>query len=97
MTSLPKTDSICELAKFWDAHDVTDFDGDLQEVTEAVFARSEDLAIHLSPADAQALHALAAKRRVSGSELVSAWVHERVQTQIGKQIGNRFRLSEESN
>ena len=36
---IPKTDSIEELARFWDAHDITDFEEELEEVTEAVFAR----------------------------------------------------------
>jgi len=34
---LPKTDSIPELAQFWDTHDLTDFEDELEEVTEPVF------------------------------------------------------------
>ncbi len=37
--ALPQTDSIQELAKFWDTHDLTDFENDLEEVTEPVFER----------------------------------------------------------
>ena len=33
-TSLPKTDSIQELAKFWDSHDITDFDEQLELAVE---------------------------------------------------------------
>jgi hypothetical protein len=36
---LPRTDSIQELARFWDTHDVTDFEEELEEVTEPVFVR----------------------------------------------------------
>jgi hypothetical protein len=36
---LPKTDSIHELASFWDTHDLTDFEDQLQEVNEPVFER----------------------------------------------------------
>lgn len=36
---LPTTDSIRELASFWDTHDLTDFDDQLVEVTEPVFER----------------------------------------------------------
>ncbi len=36
---LPKSDSIDELAQFWDTHAVSDFDADLDEVTESVFER----------------------------------------------------------
>ena len=36
---LPKTDSIQELARFWDTHDVTEFDQELEVVDEPVFER----------------------------------------------------------
>ena len=34
---LPQTDSIQELAHFWDTHDLTDFEDELEEVTEPIF------------------------------------------------------------
>jgi hypothetical protein len=37
--SMPQTDSIQELARFWDTHDLTDFEDELEEVTEPVFER----------------------------------------------------------
>lgn len=36
---IPKTDSIQELAAFWDTHDLADFEDELEEVTEPVFER----------------------------------------------------------
>jgi hypothetical protein len=39
---LPETDSIQELANFWDTHDVTDFDDELVEVAEPVFVRASE-------------------------------------------------------
>lgn len=36
---LPQTDSIQELASFWDTHDVTEFENELEEVGEQVFQR----------------------------------------------------------
>ena len=36
---IPETDSIQELASFWDTHDLTDFEDQLEEVTEPVFER----------------------------------------------------------
>jgi hypothetical protein len=35
--ALPKTDSIEELARFWDSHEVTEFEDQLEEVKEPVF------------------------------------------------------------
>jgi len=34
---IPQTDSIEELARFWDSHDLTDYEDQLEEVTEAFF------------------------------------------------------------
>jgi hypothetical protein len=34
---IPMTDSIEELAQFWDTHDLTDFEDKLEEVKESVF------------------------------------------------------------
>ena len=33
-TNIPQTDSIQELARFWDTHDLTDFEDELEEVGE---------------------------------------------------------------
>jgi hypothetical protein len=42
---LPKTDSIDELAQFWDTHDLTDFEDQLEVVTEPVFVTECEPAI----------------------------------------------------
>lgn len=42
--ALPETDSIEELARFWDSHEVTEFEGQLEEVKEPVFERKDDAA-----------------------------------------------------
>jgi hypothetical protein len=36
---IPGTDDIEELARFWDTHDATDFEDEVEEVTEPVFVR----------------------------------------------------------
>jgi hypothetical protein len=37
-----EADSIEELARFWDTHDLTNFADQLEEVTEPVFRRCSD-------------------------------------------------------
>ncbi|HLG15697.1 MAG TPA: hypothetical protein VJH03_14520 [Blastocatellia bacterium] len=37
MANIPNTDSIEELARFWDTHDLAHFEDELEEVTEPVF------------------------------------------------------------
>jgi len=63
---LPKTDSIDELARFWDTHDLTDFENDLEQVGEPVFVRTKgtSLSIDLQPAEAQRLTKIARAKGV---------------------------------
>ena len=75
---LPKTDSIQELANFWDTHDVTDFSDELEEVREPVFERDIDITVHLESGDAQAVREMARLRGVRDSELIREWVRERI-------------------
>ncbi|HEV3021112.1 MAG TPA: hypothetical protein VGX76_01540, partial [Pirellulales bacterium] len=39
--------SIQELARFWDTHDLIDFDDELEEVTERVFDREQAITLRL--------------------------------------------------
>ena len=40
-----QTDSIEELARFWDTHNLTDFENQLDEVTEPIFVRPKATAV----------------------------------------------------
>ena len=75
---LPQTDSIQQLAQCWDTHDVTDFEGELEEVTEAVFDREEAVMVHLTPEDAEAVKEIAKAKGLSDSELIREWIVEKV-------------------
>jgi predicted HicB family RNase H-like nuclease len=77
-TKLPKTDSVAELAKFWDSHDLTDFEDELEEVTEPIFASSGAIRVHLPPRDAAAVKKLAQAEGISQEELVRGWVRQHV-------------------
>ena len=48
-TNIPQTDSIQELAHFWDTHDLTDFEDKLEEVGESVFERQIVISVRLEP------------------------------------------------
>ena len=71
----PQTDSIEELAQFWDLHDLTDFEDELEEVHEPVFQHavtisltSEDIAVNILPK----------ARGVSPRTLIQEWVAESI-------------------
>ena len=78
--NLPNTDSIKELASFWDVHDLTDFDDQLEEVTESVFERRGTvLQVPLTAQQARALEALAQSRGVDSASLIQEWVQSNIQ------------------
>ena len=80
MTDLPKTDSIHELVSFWQTHDLTDFDDQLDEVTEPVFTKDETvLHVPLTDEQARALESLAQSRGMGAPSLIQEWVQQHIQ------------------
>lgn len=77
---MPQTDSIEELARFWDTHDLTDFEDQLEEVTEPVFARPKATAvtIPLRPKEVQTLRRIAKSQGVDDVALLQQWILERL-------------------
>ncbi len=78
---LPQTDSIQELAQFWDTHDFTDFEDELEEVTEPVFAPRKAIQLDLDSTEADAVRKIAEAEGVADSELIRSWVREKIGVQ----------------
>jgi hypothetical protein len=57
--TIPQADSIVELAHFWDHHDLTDFEHELEEVSKPVFERERVMKVRLPNKEADALQKLA--------------------------------------
>ena len=74
---IPRTDSIQELAQFWDSHDLSDFDGELEEVSAPVFERETVVTIHLSPEEAEAVRRIARSKGMDSADLIREWVEEK--------------------
>ncbi len=77
-SKLPRTDSIEELAKFWDAHDLADFESELEEVSEPVFARRSAIKLDLEPNEAEVVARMAKAKGISQEELIRSWVREKL-------------------
>ena len=77
---IPDTDSIEELSRFWDSHDLTEFEDQLVEVRTPVFTRRKEstVAIALTAKEAQALKRLAQTEGVKEAKLVRDWVREKL-------------------
>jgi predicted DNA binding CopG/RHH family protein len=75
---LPKTDSIQELAQFWDTNDLTDFEAELEEVTESVFEPSTVIPLNLESEEAEAVRKIAQAKGIADAELIRGWVREKI-------------------
>jgi hypothetical protein len=83
-SKLPKTDSIQELAEFWDTHDLTDFEDELEEVAEPIFVRGGAIKVHLESPEAEAVQQMAQAKGVSQEELIHAWVLEKLASVVNR-------------
>lgn len=81
MNKIPEIDSIEELAEFWDTHDITDFEEELEEAEEPVFERGTEavMRIRLPAERAEALRRLAKSRGMDEAGLIEEWVNEKLQ------------------
>ncbi len=77
-SKLPKTDSIQKLAEFWDTHDLTDFEEDLEEVAEPIFGRGSAIKLHLKSPEAAAVQQMAQAKGITREALIHAWVLEKL-------------------
>ena len=77
-SKLPKTDSIQKLAEFWDAHDLTDFEDELEEVPEPVFVRGSAIKVRLESGESEAVQQMAQAKGVSPDELIRTWVLQKL-------------------
>jgi len=75
---IPQIDSIEELARFWDTHDLSDFEDELEEVTEPVFERTATVKTHLQPKEMEALKETAQTRGLSSEDLIREWILEKM-------------------
>ena len=75
---LPNTNSIQELAHFWDTHDVTDYECDLMEVEEQVFGSRTVIPVALDSSEANFVREIAKQRGVPESEPIQGWVREKI-------------------
>ena len=76
---IPDTDSIRELADFWDTHEVTAFDDQLEEVADPVFTRARNgVTVPLSGDERTVIRKIAASRGVDEAALIHEWVQEKL-------------------
>ena len=77
---LPQTDSIQELAQFWGTHDLTNFEDELEEVTEPVSESPTVIPLNLESDEAEAVRRIAEAKGIADAELIRGRVLEKIHT-----------------
>ncbi len=76
---LPDTDSIEELARFWDTHDLTDFEDQLEEIAEPVFRYGQKgISVPLAPNEIEAAERVARSEGRDLAGLLHGWIVEKL-------------------
>jgi len=75
---LPQTDSIQALALFWDTHDLTDFEDELEETSEPIFEPATVIPLNLESEEAEAVRQIAEAKGIPDAELIRGWVREKI-------------------
>lgn len=75
---MPKNDSIEALATFWQDHDVTDFEDELEEMPGPAFQRSHVVGVPLTGDERHAVRAAAASRGMDEAALIHEWIKEKL-------------------
>jgi hypothetical protein len=82
-SKLPRTDSIQELARFWDAHDLMDFQDEWEEVSEPAFGGGGSVRVPLKARESKASRRIAESKGFSQVELVRQWVVRDLERKAG--------------
>ena len=64
--------------EFWDTHDLTGFEGELEDVPEPVFVRGTTIKVPLESRQVEAVEQMAKAKGVSPEELIRAWVLQKL-------------------
>ncbi len=88
---IPETDSIEELARFWDTHDLTDFEDQLEEVPTPVFDRQPagTVNVRLEPDEIEAVERLARAKGLEIGTLIHDWIAEKLGRDLHARTSHR--------
>ena len=77
---IPESDSVEELARFWDTHDLTDFEDLLENVPKRVFEHKPEtvIPVRLRRQEVEEVKRVAKTRGVREATLLRQWVREKL-------------------
>jgi hypothetical protein len=85
---IPEFKTIEEMARFWDSHDVTDFENQLIEVEEPIFEKmkSRIISVKLDSEQYEKLKKIANQKKLNTISLVSQWVTKQIEVESNQHL-----------
>lgn len=73
---IPEFETLEDMAEFWDCHDVTDFEDELEEAAHPVFKNMSRklVSLRLNPEQHNKLKQIADKKKTDTALLINEWV-----------------------
>ncbi|RZB34821.1 MAG: hypothetical protein SRB1_00589 [Desulfobacteraceae bacterium Eth-SRB1] len=77
---IPEFKTLEEMAKFWDNHDLTDFENEMEEVKEPIFklVSGKVISVMLKPKEYNELKKIADQKKLNTATLVNRWVTKHI-------------------
>ena len=85
---IPEFKTIKEMARFWDSHDITDFEDQLTEVKEPIFQKmkSRIISFKLDSEQYEKLKKIAAQKKLNTVSLVNQWVTKQIEDESNQHL-----------
>jgi len=90
-SSISRAASYEEIADFWDSHDLSDFENELEEVSLDVDLQSRKTYFALDQALSDRVRVLARRRGIPAGTLVNLWVQEKLRDSKQRKTGAKAR------
>jgi len=78
---IPEFKTIDEMARFWDSHDITEFEDQLIEVKEPIFEKMKNriISFKLDSKQYEKLKKIADQKKLNTISLVNQWVTKQIE------------------
>ena len=85
---IPEFKTIEEMARFWDSHDITDFEDQLTEVKEPIFQKmkSRIISFKLDSEQYEKLKKIADQKKLNTVSLVNQWVTKQIEDESNQHL-----------
>lgn len=78
---IPHFESSDDMARFWDCHDITDFEDDLVEVKEPIFQLADKrvISLLLNPVQYDKLKKISDRKKLDTVSLINQWITKHIE------------------